>query len=423
MNLLKKTTLENGLRIITIPQEESRAITVLVLVGVGSKYESKEENGISHFLEHMFFKGTKKRPNQLAVAETLDRAGGVYNAFTGKEYTGYWAKVGFQHFDLALDWIADIFLNSKIPSREIEKERGVIIEEINMYLDEPRAYVGDLWEKLLYPNQPAGQLIIGAQENIKKWQRPDFLRYLKNHYSAQNTIVCLAGRINPDEVIKKTRKYFAQAKSFKPSAKWPVSEKQERPGVLLHFKETDQTHLMLGARAYDLFHPQRYVQAVLVTILGGNMSSRLFIKVRGKEGLAYYIRSISGQYTDSGYVVTRAGVAHQNVEKTIGLILAEYRRLKEKKISLDELKKAQDYLKGILALSLESSDARASFYGMQELLENRILTPEEIFQKIDAVTVKDIEAVAQDIFQPNQLNLALIGPFKNKTKLQPLLEF
>lgn len=420
--MYKKTVLKNGLRIITVPMKNTKAVTVLVMVGAGSKYETKENNGLSHFLEHIFFKGTKKKPTTLKIIEPLDKVGGIYNAFTDKECTGYWAKVDSKHLDLALDWVSDIFLNSKMEEREIKKEKGVIIEEMNLYLDTPTAYISDLWEKLLYGNQPAGWLIIGNKENILRFQRKNFLDYLNSHYSAKNTIVCVAGNIESKLTEQKIRKFFKKIKTKTPKPKLKVIERQEKPRSLVHFKKTDQTHLYLGVRGYDMFHSKRFSQAILATILGGFMSSRLFISIRERRGLAYYVRTVSGNSTDTGYLATSAGVDHRNVEKTIGLILKEYRALKNNKISKSELQKAKDNLRGILNLSLEASDAQAAFYAAQELLEDKILTPEEQLKKIDAVSIEDIQEVAKDIFRPEKLNLALIGPFKNKEKFNKLLK-
>lgn len=418
----KKTTLKNGLRIIVVPMRNTQTATVLVLVGAGSKYETKENNGISHFLEHMLFKGTKKRPNTLKIAETLDKIGGAYNAFTGKEYTGYWAKIDSQHLDLALDWVSDIFLNSKLEEKEIKKEKGVIIEELNMYLDTPMVYVKDIWEKLLYGDQPAGWLIIGEKENILKFKRKDFLDYQRSHYSAKNTIICVAGNINARDAKKKIKNYFKNIRTVVPEQELRVIEKQNKPKSLIHFKKTDQTHLCLGVRGYNLFEPQKYAQAVLAAMLGGFMSSRLHISVRERRGLAYYIHTFSESATDAGYLMTSAGVSNQSVEKAITLILKEYKSLKSKKISEKELQKAKDYLKGSLTLSLEPSNAQASFYATQELLSQKTLTLKEKCAKIDKVSRKDILEAAKDIFQPEKLNLALIGPFKNKTRFQQLLK-
>ena len=419
--MFKKTIFKNGLRLITVPMKNTRTTTVLVLVGTGSKYETKEMNGISHFVEHMFFKGTKRRPNPLKIAESLDRVGGNYNAFTGKEFTGFWAKVDFKHLDLALDWVADIFLNSKLEKREIEREKGVIIEEVNMYLDTPTSYIRDLWEKLLYGSQPAGWLIIGEKENILNFDRKKILDYLKNHYSALNTVICVAGNIKSGLVERKIRKYFKNIREKQIQHKIKVKEEQNKPEVLLHFKKTDQTHFCLGARGYDFFHSRKYAQAILATILGGNMSSRLFTSVRGKRGLAYYIQTSSESTTDTGYLVTQAGVDHKNIEKTIKIILKEYKLLKNRLVKKEELQKAKDYLKGTSSLSLELSDTQASFYGSQELLEQKILTPKEKFQKIDEVSINDIKKIAKDIFQPEKLNLATIGPFKKKERFEKLL--
>ncbi len=414
--MYKKNVLENGLRLITIPMESANSVTVLILVGAGSKYETKDINGISHFLEHMFFKGTEKRPTTLDISETLDNIGGEYNAFTSKEVTGYWAKVDKKHTDVALDWITDMFLNSKFDEAEIEREKGVIIEEVNMYLDTPTAYVSDLFENLLYKDQPAGWMVIGEKENILSFDREKILNYFENHYSPSNVIVCVAGNINEKEIEEKIKNYFKDKKLKDFGKKEKVVEIQTEPEILLHHKKTDQTHFCLGVRAYDLNHPLKYAQKLLGIILGGNMSSRLFIKVRERSGLAYSIRTSVDASTDTGYLVTQVGIDHKNLEKTIKLILEEYKDLKENKITEKELQKAKDYLKGITSLSLDASDNQASFYAMQELFENKILTPEEKFSLIDKVSVNDIKKVAEDIFVLEKLNLAVIGPVEDTEK-------
>lgn len=414
----KKITFENGLRLITIPMESANSVTVLILVGTGSKYETKDINGISHFLEHMFFKGTQKRPTTLDISETLDNVGGEYNAFTSKEVTGYWAKVDKRHADVALDWITDIFLNSKFDAEEIQREKGVIIEEVNMYLDTPTAYVSDLFEELLYGDQPAGWKVIGEKENILSFDRDKIINYFNSHYSAKNVVICVAGAINEKDIEEKIKRYFLNKDSGDYGIKEKVNESQKEPQIFLHHKKTDQTHFCLGVRAYDLSHPQRYALVLLAIILGGNMSSRLFIKVRERNGLAYSIHTSADSFTDTGYLVTQAGIDHKNLEKSIKLILEEYKDLKDKRISEKELKKAKDYLKGTLSLSLDASDNQASFYAMQELLENKMLTPEEKFKKIDEISVDDIKKVAEDIFALEKLNLAVIGPVEEKDKAE-----
>ena len=420
--MFRKIIFKNGLRIITAPQKNTQAVTVLVLVGTGSKYEKKEINGISHFLEHMYFKGTKKRPSTEVIAGTLDKIGGIYNAFTGEEYTGYFAKVASSYFDLALEWVSDIFLNSILPEKEIEKEKGVITEEINMIYDHPMSYVQTLWTKLLYGDQPAGWDIAGTKETVSKMSREKLSDYMKRQYVAKNTIISIAGNFDEKEAISKVKKYFSKIKKTRPITKPKVIEKQEKPEVLLHFRQTDQTHLCFGVRAFNLFHPQRYALDLLTVILGGMMSSRLFIEVRAKLGIAYYINTSSEMNPDTGFLFTQAGLDNKNVEKGIFTILKEYKKISEKKVPREELKKAKDYLKGKTTLLLESSDAQASFYATQEILEKKILTLEEIFKKIDKVTREDILKVAREIFKPEKLNLALIGPFKEKINFEKILK-
>jgi predicted Zn-dependent peptidase len=422
--MYKKITLDNGLRIVTVPMENTNTVTCLILVGTGSKYETKDINGISHFLEHMFFKGTKKRPNTLKISEVLDSVGGEYNAFTSKEITGYWAKVDKKHTDVALDWITDIFLNSKYDEKEIQREKGVIIEEVNMYLDTPTAYIGDLWEGLLYGDQPAGWKVIGEKENILSFDRKKIMSYFKAHYSPSNVVICIAGGIDSEAIELKIKKYFKGVKATDVGQKIKVRESQSEPSVLIHNKKTDQMHFCLGVRAYDLFDQRKYALALLSIILGGNMSSRLFIKVRERNGLAYSIHTSVDGATDAGYLVTQAGIDHKNLEKAVKIILQEYKSLKDKKITVKELQKAKDYLKGVMSMSMDSSDNQASFFAMQELLEGNIINQEEKFKKIDEVSVDDIKKVAEDIFVPEKLNLAVIGPIEDskRDELKSLLK-
>jgi predicted Zn-dependent peptidase len=364
--------------------------------------------------------------------------GGIYNAFTGEEYTGYFAKVAAQHFELALDWVSDIFLNSILPEKEVEKEKGVIIEEINMIYDHPMSYVQTLWTKLLYGDQPAGWDIAGTKETVSKMTRKKLIDYMSKQYVAPSTIISIAGNFNEKLAIQKIKQYFSKIKKTKPVEKTRVIdallpsastlsrdelvEGQNKPEILLHFRETDQTHLCFGVRTFNLFHPQRYALDLLTAILGGMMSSRLFIEVRAKLGIAYYINSDSEMNPDTGFLFTQAGLDNKNVETGISTILKEYKRISKISVPQKELKKAKDYLKGKTTLLLESSDAQASFYAIQELLEKKILTPEEIFKKIDEVSRTDILNVTKEIFRPEKLNLAIIGPFKNKEKFEKILK-
>ncbi len=430
--MFQKTILKNGLRIITIPKKDSQAVTVMAIAITGSKYEKKEINGISHILEHMFFKGTKKRPDKIAISEPLDRVGGNYNAFTGEEYTAYYAKVSAKHFDLALDIISDIYLNSQIDAKELEREKMVILEEMKMYQDQPASYVQNLWGKVLYGDQPAGWDIIGTKKSILSISRQQLIDYMRRQYVAQNTVVIVAGNIKDKEAIDKVKKYFSAIKEKNPLKKIPVVDaqikpganslvKQKEPNLILKEKETDQTHFCLGVRAYNLFHPQKYAQELLALILGGMMSSRLFIRVREEMGLAYHIRTNVFSDPDVGSLVTQAGVDNKKVEKAIKEILKEYQKISKTKVPEKELKKAKEHFIGKIDLSLETSNAQAIFYGEQEVLENNILTLDKIYDEINKVTSNDIIAVAKDIFRPEKLNLSLIGPFKNKEKFQKLL--
>jgi predicted Zn-dependent peptidase len=423
--MFHKITFKNGLRIITAPSKSTQAVTVLALVGTGSKYETKEISGISHFLEHMFFKGTKKRPKSIDIAESLDKVGGIYNAFTSQEYTGYFAKVEASNFELALDWVADIFLNSTLPEEEIEKEKKVIVEEINMIQDHPMINIGNLWQKLLYGDQPAGWNIAGRKETVVSLSRQDLLAYRKKQYVAKNTILCLAGDIDNKKAVALAEKYFAKIEPGQPGGKLKTIEEQKNPQCLIENKKIDQTHLCLGVRGYNIFHPQRYVLEMLGTVLGeaGMMSSRLFTEVREKSGLAYYVGADTEEDSDTGFLVAHAGVDSKRVKEAIQTILKEFKKISEIKVSSEELKKAKDNVRGKLALSLETSDAQASFYAGQEVLEKKIMTQEEIFQKIDKVSQNDILKVAKDIFRPEKLNLALIGPFDKKEEFEKLLKF
>ncbi len=418
--MYKKIILKNGLRIITVPQKESKTATVLVLVGTGSKYETKEISGISHFLEHMFFKGTKKFKKPKNVAEFLDKIGGDFNAFTGEEYTGYYAKVSADYLDIAFEWVSDIFLNSIIPLKEVEKERGVIIEELNMYKNNPMMYIGQLWKEVLYGNQPAGWDIGGTKETVSKITRKDILNYVDTQYNAKNTIICLAGNINEEKTILKVRKYFKNIKTKKHKDKIKVIEEQKEPQILSFYKDTEQTNMALGVRAYNLFHKDKYACDLLAVVLGGMMSSRLFEEIREKMGAAYYVKTYNEADTDTGNIVTFIGVDNSKLEKVIKVVLKEYKKIANKEISEKELKKAKDHIKGKMTIRLESSDSRASFFAMQELLQKEILTIDNVFAKIDKVTTKDILRVAKDIFKNENLNLALIGP--NKKQFNNLLK-
>lgn len=419
----KLYTFDSGLRLVVIPMESTRTVTVLVMVSTGSKYETKEINGISHFLEHMMFKGTEKRPGKLDIATELDGIGAEYNAFTGKEYTGYYAKASVKKLDTVMDVIFDIFLNSKLDGKEIDIERGVIIEELNMYRDMPQRYVGDLFEKLLYGDQPAGWDIGGEKETILRLKREEFVNYFDTHYIASKTIVAVAGNVDPEATKSKVEAYFKNIRQGKDFCKSAVFEKQDEPQVLLHNKKTDQTHFILGVRTYDKFNVKKYPLGILSLILGGGMSSRLFSEVRDKRGLAYYIGAGVESYTDSGFFMVKAGVNNQKTKEALEVVIEELRKVKKEGITPRELQRAKDQIEGSLALGLEHSDAVAETYAESLIFHNKVLTPEEELDKMKKVMLEQVLEVASDIFDDKKLNLSLIGPFEGGNEFKKILKF
>ncbi len=418
-----KKVLKNGLRVVTIPMKDNPTATVLVLVEAGSKYETKKVNGISHFLEHMCFKGTIKRPKAIDISKELDALGSQYNAFTAQEYTGYYAKSDAKHFHKIFDIISDIYLNSTFPEAEMQKEKGVIIEEINMYEDVPQRHVQDLLMQLLYGDQPAGWNIAGEKKNVLEMKRDDFVAYKKDHYLPEATVLVVAGAVTEREVMNEVNKIFGKVSRGKKKGKLKVKEIQTRPQVLLKFKETDQTHFVLGVRSYGLFDKKNAILSVLGCALGGGMSSRLFQKLREEMGVGYYVRAYNDAYTDHGFFQISAGVDNKRIEEVIKAVLVECNLLKTKKISEEELNKVKEYIIGNMKLSLESSDDIANFYGGQELLKRELKNIEEKSAEIRKVTALQIQNLAKQIFKDDKLNMALIGPFKDKSKFLKILKF
>ena len=418
-----KKVLHNGLRVITVPMKDNPTATVLVLVEAGSKYETKKINGLSHFLEHMCFKGTIKRPKAIDISKELDAIGSQYNAFTAQEYTGYYAKSDAKHFKQIFDVVSDIYLNSTFPEAEMQKEKGVIIEEINMYEDMPPRHVQDLFMKLLYGNQPAGWNVAGEKKNILNMKRNDFVNYKKMHYLPEATVMIVAGQITKKEVLNEVKKIFGKVSRGKKSPKVKVKEKQTKPEMLLKFKKTDQTHFVLGVRTYDLFSKKNAALSVLGGILGGGMSSRLFQKLREEMGVGYYVRAYNDAYTDHGFFQVSAGVDNKRIYEVIEAVLEECRKLKTEKVFEDELNKVKECLIGNMKLSLESTDDIANFYGGQELLKREIKSAEEKANEIRKVTANQIQEIAKYIFSNKKLNLALVGPFKEKGKFLKTLKF
>jgi predicted Zn-dependent peptidase len=418
-----KTTLKNGLRVITIPMADNPSVTVLVMVAAGSKYETKAENGISHFLEHMVFKGTPRRPKAADISRELDGIGAQHNAFTSQEYTGYYAKVDSRHAHLALDIVADLYNNPLFDVNEMEKEKGVIVEEIRMYEDMPQAKVGRLFFELVYGDQPAGWDIAGTEENVKSFSRKALVGYRDAHYVAEATTVIVSGNFDEKKVLADVEKSFIGISIKEKKDKAKVAEKQDGPQVKIGWKETDQTHLIIGVRSYPLDSPFRPALSVLSAILGKGMSSRLFDKLRNEMGVCYYVGADSDLYTDHGIFAVSAGVDNKRVDEAIKVILSELARTAREKVSPAELIKVKDFIAGNTMLALETSDDLANYAGGRETLEGKVETPEKSIAKIRAVTADDILAVAQKIFVDKNLNLAVVGNYKDEERFKKILKF
>lgn len=415
----RKHVFENGLRLITIPMRESPTVTVMVLVEAGSKYETKEISGLSHFLEHLCFKGTARRRRAIDIARELDAIGAQYNAFTSLEFTGYFAKVDPRHFAVALDVVSDLYLNSTFAEEELEKEKGVIIEEINLYQDLPQRHVQDLFLMLLYGDQPAGWNVAGTKETVRAMTRQQFLDYRRRHYVSRAAVVVVAGKVNEDAVIAAVSTAFTAMPTGPKHGKTAVREVQEAPAVNVKFRETDQTHLVLGVRTFDTYHKKLPTLRVLSDVLGGGMSSRLFQKLREQMGVGYYLSASGENFTDHGYFSVATGVDNRRLEEVIAAIIDEFRALRDRELRAEELRKVKDHLIGSLTLSLETSDAVADFFGYQEILRKDVIkTPAAVAADIEAVSAAGVKDLARDIFVNRRLNLALVGPVRDDERIR-----
>lgn len=414
--------LESGLRVLVAPTRDTETATVLVFVAAGSKYETKATNGISHFLEHLCFKGTTDRTTPLAVSHAFDELGAENNAFTAEEYTGYYAKAHSKHIDTIIELVADIYLHSTLPKEEIDRERGVVIEEINLYNDRPTWHAEDLITDLLYGNQPAGWEVLGTKENIRRLQRATIARYREEHYVAGGTVVVVAGNVTPQKTIKRIRQAFENIPKGKQAAKKDVVERQTKPTVGVRYRKTDQAHLILGIRTVPFTHKDVWVLHVLATLMGGGMSSRLFTRLRDELGLCYYVNATNRFFTDHGYMAIRAGVAKDRADEAVVEILRVCRHFTENKVTAKELRKAKNYAVGTMYLSLEATDALAWSYGSAEMLGREVLTPAARAKKIRAVTRDDIQRVAQRYFKGDNLNLAVAGPYKKGDQFKRVLD-
>ncbi|OGY23248.1 MAG: hypothetical protein A2172_02655 [Candidatus Woykebacteria bacterium RBG_13_40_15] len=415
------TKLKNNLQVLVTKLPNVASATTLFLVRAGSRYEQKKQNGIAHFAEHMFFKGTKKRPTALDISSTVDSVGAEFNAFTAKEFTGFYIKAASKHLPLSFDVLTDMILHSKFDQREIDRERGVISEELRMNLDTPARYISDFFEILLYGDHPLGWHITGTIDSLKNINREDFISYLEQFYQPRNMVVSVSGGVG-NEILKIPDQYLSDLSDKDVKNFLPVKEEQKKPAIKLMNKKTEQAHFCLGVRAYPRGHENRYKLAVLNTILGVSMSSRLFIQLRERRGLAYYVRSTVEEYTDSGFFVTQVGTEPKNIQEATKVILEEFNKLSAKNVLEDELKKAKEYIKGKIVLELEDSREVASMFGLQQLLENKIRTPEEIMENVERVSADNVKSTASDIFRDSKLNLAIIGPYKEEGEFVKILK-
>ncbi len=419
--MYQKTTLDNGLRVITAPMPHTRSVCLSIFIGVGSRYETEAEAGISHFIEHLLFKGTEKRPTAKTISEAIEGVGGVLNGGTSKELGVYWCKVAQQHFTLALDVLVDMLLHSKFDSQEIEKERQIIIEEINMNKDSPPQQVDMLIDELLWPGHPLGRDVAGRKESVAAISGATMLDYLQSQYRPDNTVVAIAGNVQHQEVIASVIQVLGSWTKQRQHPEYRAYQEKVTRRLHIEPRDTEQAHLILALPGISLLHPKRFTLGLLNVILGEGMSSRLFTEIRDNLGLAYSIHSYVDHFLDSGSFTVYAGVEPKNLKTAIKAILEQLSQLK-KPIPESELSKAKELSKGRLLLQMEDSRSVAGWLGGQEILTDRILTPDEVISIVGAITTEELEEIAQEIIVANKLRLAVVGPVANDEPLEGLLK-
>jgi predicted Zn-dependent peptidase len=420
MSIFGRSTLGNGVRVVTASMPQVQSVSCFLMFAAGSRYETPGSKGIAHFSEHMFFKGTERRPTARTIATEIDAIGGEFNAFTGKELTGYYVRCGTETRDTALDVLADMLLNSRFEESEIEKEKGVILEEMNVYLDTPQRYVGSVYDRLLYDDHPLGWDILGTKETVEGATRETFSSYLDAWYRPERIVVGIGGRIG-DDLNERLEELLGGIEAGPTGIPEPAALPADRSPVALHTKASEQAHLLLGVRGYPIGHPDRYALQLLSVVLGGGMSSRLFTEVRERRGLAYYVHAAGSSYTDAGTVYSGAGVDVSRIDEAITTILGELRKIAAEPVPTDELEKARGYAKGRFVLRLESPQGTIQYGLRREVLEGEIEEPEELLMQLDAVTVEDVQRVAKDLFEDKRLYLALVGPFDDPERFEKLL--
>jgi predicted Zn-dependent peptidase len=419
MSTFERHRLGNGLRVLLAPMPQATSVTCMIMLAAGSRYETRDTSGIAHFSEHMFFKGTERRPTARDIGTEVDGIGGEFNAFTGKEYTGYYVKCAKEHVPIAIDVLGDMLLHSLFDPEEIEREKGVIVEEMNMYIDTPTSYLPSVYDRLCYGDTPLGRDIIGTPETVRAATRETFTNHLERWYVPSRTVIGLGGAITDAAraTIEELFGTLAAAASPDPEPWTP----QPHPRVHIHHKESDSFHLRIGGDGLPLLHPDRYAAAVLAAVLGGGMSSRLFTEVRERRGLAYYIGAQHGQYVEAGSLFSQAGVDLARADEAVRTIVAELGRIVSEPVPADELEKARNMLKGRLVLGLEDPRSITSFGLRGTILEGQPREIPEILAGFDAVTAEDVGRVAKDLLSPERLRLAAIGPFEDEARFEALL--
>ncbi len=418
--MFQKVTLDNGLRLVTAAMPHTRSVAISFFVGTGARYEYDEQAGISHFIEHMCFKGTKKRPTSFDVCTVIEGVGGMLNAGTDKELTIYWCKVAQAHFHDALDVLVDILLNSRFDPAEIEKERKVIIEEINMSLDSPAQRVSMLIDELLWPGHALGRDIAGSRESVAAITRDMMLGYLARQYQPGRTALAIAGDIRHEEVVAAVNRAVAGWTKRKPSTDFTPYREQKGRRVLIEKRDTEQTQLCLALPGLSIVHPERFKLDLLNVILGEGMSSRLFTQIRDNLGLAYSIQSYAEHFLDTGAVAVSAGVDAKNLRVAVKAILEELSRLREL-IPEAELAKAKELFKGRIVLRMEDSRSVAGWLGGQEILTGEILTVDQVIAIVDAVSAGELQKLAGELLVGDKLRLAVVGPVSPDEPLEDLL--
>ena len=420
MAVFERSTLSNGVRLLTAPMPQAQSVSCFVMFAAGSRYETADVGGIAHFAEHMFFKGTERRPTARAISAEIDGIGGEFNAFTGKEFTGYYVKCAAGTRDVALDVLVDMIRNSRFDEEEIDREKGVIVEEMNMYFDTPRDFVGGVYDNLLYGDHPLGRDVIGTKETVRAATRDTFMSFIDRWYRPERMVVGVGGRIG-DGLTERLEELLGSIEPRETGVPEPAVISPNGSPVAVYTKQSDQAHIVLGARSYPLGHPDRYALQLLTTVLGGGMSSRLFTEVRERRGLAYYVFSTNASYLDAGSLYAQAGVDIQRIDDAVTTIASELRRIAEEAVPSDELEKARAFSKGRFVLGIESPHGTTMFGLRREVLLGAAEEPEAMLAGLDAVTAEDIQRVAQDVVG-KQLKLAVIGPFEDAERFERLLQ-